>query len=230
MRESACQLNEYQDFLAALTLNKALRKIKTIECDLYGLLNPTNLLDKLFFEEQKWLNFEAFFHHYMGVHEEKLKRKFKHIPWHDLLEGLKARLYRTQFGILTEYHAYYLAQHIFGEQHVSRNTHADKKGVDFQLLFSDKIYNIHIFVDTPRAWVYRNYKSTHKRSNIVEGVHVNLPYALKTGKINSLAYLPNGFGIFTTRYFQYFKEEIEKGNIKNNNISGVAPEGFVYSF
>jgi hypothetical protein len=105
----------------------------------------------------------------------------------------------------------------------------DKAGVDFQLTLNETVFNVHIFVDTPRAWSFRNYKSEHKNVNSFQGVHINLPYSLKENNFNSLRYLKNKFGVYTISYLQYLKDEIEKGRIKNNNIIGTVSQGFVYA-
>ncbi|NQV90930.1 TaqI family restriction endonuclease [Candidatus Woesearchaeota archaeon] len=221
------QLNSFITFLKTLEKDNDLFRVKTVEMDLKGMLNPTNVLDELFFKEQKWLGFDEFYLYYVQKFSEQLMRKFNPKNIENFRLGLKARLYRTQFGFLTEYQAYLLAQEIFGKQNVFRDINLDKKGVDFQIMYNNIKYNIHIFVDTSRSWYYRNFKSANKHVDSVEGIHVNLPYALETGKFNSLEYLPNGFGIYTKEYFEYLKKEIDSGNLKK--IIGTKESGFIYS-
>ncbi|GAB4333933.1 MAG: TaqI family restriction endonuclease [Flammeovirgaceae bacterium] len=221
-------ITELVNFLATLELNPSLAKIKTVEVDLKGGLNPTLWLNDVFFEKNQWLGFKAFYEYYVSQNEGELKQKFSNISWEDLKKGLEARLYRTQFGMLTEYHAYFLCKNIFGENNVIRNADLDRIGVDFQLLFNNEWYNIHIFVDTNRAWEYRRFKAQNKQSNVVKGLHINLPYSLARNRFNSLEYLPNGFGIYSSRYLEYLKNEILLGNIKNDNIIGTNSNGFIY--
>jgi hypothetical protein len=57
-----------------------------------------------------------------------------------------------------------------------------------------------------------------------------LTYSLKAGKFNSVSYLPNGFGIYTSRYLKHLKKEILSGKIRHNNIVGTNKDGFVYAF
>ncbi len=222
-------INELVDFLSTLVLNPSLAKIKTVEVDLKGSLNPTLWLNKTFFEQNKLLGFKAFYEYYLQNNEQTLKKTFPTIEWYDLKKGLEARLYRTQFGMLTEYHAYFLAKDFFGAPNVSRDSEMDRVGVDFQLHFNVQLYNIHIFVDTERAWAYRKFKVQHKQGNKLSGWHVNLPYSLSRHRFNSLAFLPNGFGIYHQNYLEYLKTEILAGNIKNDNISGTTPTGFIYT-
>ncbi|NQV91023.1 hypothetical protein HQ489_00970, partial [Candidatus Woesearchaeota archaeon] len=51
------QLNSFITFLKTLEKDNDLFRVKTVEMDLKGMLNPTNVLDELFFKEQKWLGF-----------------------------------------------------------------------------------------------------------------------------------------------------------------------------
>jgi hypothetical protein len=222
-------IEQFELFLSSLTLYPALSKIKNIEMDLKGELNPSFHLDKLFFQENKWLSFEQFYYYYFDQYKEVIKKEFGFSDDENFEKGLWARLYRTQFGCLTEYHAFHLCSDFFGKENLKRSVELDKAGVDFQLTLNETVFNVHIFVDTPRAWSFRNYKSEHKNVNSFQGVHINLPYSLKENNFNSLRYLKNKFGVYTISYLQYLKDEIEKGRIKNNNIIGTVSQGFVYA-
>lgn len=222
-------LEQYESFLESLTLYPQLYKIKTVEMDLKGYLNPSHLLNELYFNQQKWLTFEQFFTHYLALFRNELEENLSKTSASDWEEGLRARLYRTQFGFLTEYHAYFLASEMFGQANVFRETSIDVVGVDFQIILDTQKFNIHIFVDTPRSWKYRKYKSNYKNVEHLSGLHVNLPYSLQPGKIHSLRFLKNGFGVYTKEYLNYFAAEARSGRVLNNNISRVSEKGFVYS-
>ena len=209
-------------------MDKELAGNKSVEMDLRGALNPSGLLDRLFFREHHWLDFEAFYDVYLQQNRQKLLANFPNIPEELMHPGLKARLYRTQCGILTEYQAFLGAQVVFGEENVSRSLGMDRLGVDFSIRHEEQVYHIHIFVDSPRAWHYRRIKSAQKKVDRMEGIHVNLPYALQAGRINSLHFLPNGFGVYTPAYLRYLKEEINSGSLRQFWVEGVGREGFVY--
>ena len=198
-------LQEYESFLESLQLYLELFKKKTVEMDLKGALNPSYLLDDYFFKQKKWLSFNDFYESYFNRFKDELKNRFQFPDEENFAAGLRARLYRTQFGFLTEYHAYFLCVCLFGDGNVSRSTELDLAGVDFEIRLMDKIYNIHIFVDSPRAWEYRNYKSQYKQVNSRPGIHVNLPYSLQSGKFNSLRFLKNKFGVYTEKYLRFLK-------------------------
>ncbi|WKN32917.1 TaqI family restriction endonuclease [Porifericola rhodea] len=221
-------LKAYLEFLASLKLDNRLRSIRCLEEDLRGELNPACLLDELFFEKKQWVDFETFYDMYLEAKLEQLQVRFQDKKQQDLLKGLKARLYRTQCGILTEYQAFLAARLVFGEQYVHRSIAQDKRGVDFSIWHQQKTYHVHIFVDSSRAWYYRQYKSEFKNVEQSAGIHINFPYALAPGKLNSLYYLPNGFGVYTPAYLHYLHTELYSGKLLKNQVCGVKEDGFIY--
>ncbi len=223
-------LKQYENFLETLKLFPELFKIKDVEMDLKGELNPSPYLDDLFFNQMHWLSFTDFFDFYFNQHNDTIKNRFSFPTYESFSEGLRARLYRTQFGFLTEYHAFFLSSILFGSENVVRSTELDIAGVDFQIRLATNLYNIHIFVDTERAWRFRAYKSKYKKVNTLSGIHTNLPYSLQENRFNSLRFLQNRFGVYTEAYLRYFENEAKNGKIKNNNISGTNQNGFIYSF
>ena len=225
-------LGDYEKFLGELKLDHSLFRIKTVEANLYGDLNPGKWLDILFFQQRKWLGFDDFLKYYVRQNYDLLHSfkdtNYPNMSKEEFLDGIRARLYRTQFGFLTEYHAFLLSKKIFGDQNVTRDFSKDRIGVDFQISHLGVVYNIHIFVDSPRSWHYRTIKSAYRNVESEPGIHVNLPYSLSQGKINSLFFLDNGFGIYREEYLKYLKSEMEKNNLKRQ-IIGVSANGFIYS-
>jgi TaqI restriction endonuclease len=215
MQYSSETLKEYEDFLSSLQLFPELFRIKDVEMDLKGELNPSSILDDLFFKQKQWLSFTGFFDFYFNRYKDEIKKRFAFPEYECFLQGLRARLYRTQFGFLTEYHAFFLSSILFGVENVTRSTDMDIAGVDFQVKLENNLYNIHIFVDTLRAWSFRNYKSQYN--------------SLQAGKFNSLRFLKNRFGVYTEAYLRYFENEARSGRIKNNTISGTTATGFIYA-
>ncbi len=218
-----------------MILEPTLFRNKSVEIDLKNSLNPSTLLDDLFFKKNEWFGFQDFYKKYIELNEQKLKELYSsyyknELSWESFLDGLKARIYRTQFGFLTEYHAFFMAKIVFGEDNVMRDVNLDKIGIDFQINFENNLYNIHIFVDSERAWYFRGIKSKYKNVDNHIGIHINLPYSLKSGFIHSLNFLPNRFGIYRKEYFEYLKQEIINGNIKDNNIVGIDNNGFRYQY
>ena len=208
--------DRFIDFLSTLKKNNKFWSNKTVEVDLNGNLNPNQWLEYYFFERECWLGFKDFYEKYISELNISLqghyKKHYHNIGWNDFLYGIEARLYRTQFSILTEYQGYFKCQKIFGKSNVIRNKSLDNSGVDFRIYYNSQFYNIHSFVDTERAWRKRNYKSKKKKANKVKGIHINLPYD-KDGKNFTSKHLPNGFAVYTDKYIEYLKEKIDCGVI-----------------
>lgn len=209
-------LEELERFLETLTLSDKHRARKGFELDLRGELNPATLLNELFWEKREWLGIEAFFERYVRLRYPLLKQTF---PSEVAALGatfgrhLAARLYRAQIGFLTEYHCAKLCEEVFAPDGFStiRSTELDRMGVDLQLVKGDRRYNLHIFVDTPRAWRFRREKRARKASDREAGVHIDFPYQVRSGCLHSLRLLANGFGVYRREYVEHLKEKILSG-------------------
>lgn len=221
-------LKQLESFLADMSVDHSLRAYKGFEVDLRGELNPTELLEQLFWIDKQWLDFPDFADLYWQRYGSALRQRFPRI-FESLGEKvqlhLRARLYRTQFGFLTEYHAVILLAEVFTPRGfaVWRGSDLDRVGVDCQIVCqqTSQRYNLHIFVDSSRARRYREKKRVLKSSDQVEGIHVDFPYTLDQGCIHSLRMLPNGFGVYTERYVLHLLELIQRGELQQ----GVRQEG-----
>lgn len=223
------EITKFESYLNSLHINFEFSKYKSVEMDLNGRINPTLLLDKYIQKEKIWYSFSDFFQLYLNTFQKELEGLSKNYNYNDFLKGLEARIYRTQLSILTEYHAFLIAKLIFGAENVFRSFTLDRKGIDFVIKYNCNFYNIHIFTDNDRSWRFRRYKSKHKKVDDLSGVHVNLPYKLSNGYVNSIRKLPNGFGVYQEKYLIYLKDQIDLGYVNNNNIIGINKDGFIYS-
>lgn len=220
---SEYNLCELEKFLSTLSVNPNFKNYKGFEVDLKGELNPTELLEILFWNEKKWIDFPEFASLYLEKYKNKLYLEFSPIIkslGKDFHKHLQARLYRTQFGFLTEYHAVILLATVFVPQGylIFRSSTLDRLGVDciiFDPTFKEK-YNIHIFVESKRAKFYREKKRNMKHSNKLSGIHIDFPYTLKQGFKHSLKFLPNNFGVYTNEYAQYLLDLIKSKNFQSN--------------
>ncbi len=209
-------LNQLEAFLETTSVSRDHWRNKGFEEDLRGQLNPTHMLDRLFWQEHKWVDFPEFVDLYWAANRQELEARFPadiRRLGNDFHKHLAARLYRTQFGFYTEYHAVILADKVFSEAGfpVERSTEMDAKGVDFTVLGFAVPYHIHIFVDSPRAWSFRDFKRANKASNSASGCHVNFPYQVASGCIHSLRMLKNGFGVYQESYVQHLQEVLASG-------------------
>jgi hypothetical protein len=215
---TAQKIQHLEEFLSAMSVDPTHKQYKRFEVDLRGELNPTYLAERFFWVEDKWLDFPEFFEEYWKLNETKLKKEFPQIfatLGEQTKRHLEARLYRTLFGYLTEYHAVMLIGYKFSPlgYAVFRGSELDRVGVDCQIREpnEESLYNIHIFVDSDRARQYRSGKLAFKASNKLEGVHIDFPYRIKPGCIHSLRMLPNGFGVYTEDYVEHLLQVIRSG-------------------
>ena len=209
-------LPELEAFLKTLSVSPHHRQYKGFEEDLKGVLNPTRLLERTFWHEKRWMDFSAFVDVYWEENKAVLEARFRqqvNALGKDFKAHLAARLYRTQFGFYTEYHAVILSSIVFSEAGliVERSSDMDKIGVDFTVNGLDIPYHIHIFVDSPRAWEFRHFKRENKSSNHVTGYHVNFPYKIGGNCLHSLRMLENGFGVYTLNYIAFLRDILVSG-------------------
>jgi hypothetical protein len=223
------KIERFETFLKNLTLYPRFKNIRTVEMDLLGELNPINDFEEHFYAKDKYITFDKFFLYYVKKHKDLIVKTFPDYISDSFLNGLQARLYRTYMGLVTEYHAFLIAQKVFGIKNVIRDNIADKKGVDFTIKYKDKNYNIHIFIDREDAWNKRRFKSTKKHADQLDGYHVNFPYSLIPDRFNSVKRLKNGVGCYTVKYFEFLKQKIDEGKVLNNNIIGTGITDFLYS-
>jgi hypothetical protein len=213
---TAQKIQSLEEFLVTTSVDPTHRQYKGFEDDLRGDLNPTHLIEQFFWVEERWLDFPEFFEEYWRLNEIKLREHFHQkflLLGKEAKRHLEARLYRTLFGFLTEYHAVMLIGHKFSPlgYAVVRGSDLDRVGVDCQIreAVSELLYNIHIFVDSARANRYRSGKLAFKSSNKLEGIHIDFPYRIKPGCIHSLRMLPNGFGVYTEEYVDHLVHVIK---------------------
>lgn len=220
------KISELETFLETLNLSEKHRNFKGFEVDLKGNLNPTRMLNELFWVKKEWLNIEEFFERYVRTCYPALKQKFANEVVSlgaKFGSHLAARLYRTQIGFLTEYHCAMLCGEVFAPEGfaVRRSPDLDRIGVDIQLVRQKNFYNLHIFVDSPRAWLFRREKRLRKSSNQQEGTHIDFPYQVRSGCIHSLRLLSNGFGVYGRGYVEHLRSKILSGDVLGVQIEKV---------
>ena len=69
--------------------------------------------------------------------------------------GLRARIYRTWTSIITQIHAAYLAEEIFGEGSVEQYTELDHQNIDFQIHTENGLIKVQVKKTTNRKEISR---------------------------------------------------------------------------
>ena len=224
-------LIEFEEHLKKVRLDdyrKKYQPIKLVEMDL-----PKNIqaLDPLYFfywEKRTFYDYEDFYKTYHESYKELLEQfRIKITMCEDCFyRGLPARIYRTWASIVTQIHAGYAAESVFGDGSVEMSSDLDHSGVDFKVVYKGHILNYQVKKETQSREVRR--AKTSRRQ--IEGEFLQIEYQVPAEeyfknpkKLNgdykepyrrfisneNLKRLPNGFVVFTTKAFEGTKKEID---------------------
>lgn len=155
-----------------------------------------------------------------------------------LMKGIEARIYRTWASLITQIQAGYCCAEVFGKRNVEQSVDLDHLGIDIKVTYKNikigiqikketgrreivnrkpqpkeqkevsKIYNIYYKVITQEEFDNPKYKVKGKNYNVGDFK----PYAFLFGLDGSEPYLnrlPNGFIIFTKKFFKKIKDDID---------------------
>ena len=141
--------------------------------------------------------------------------------------GLPARIYRTWASIITQIHAGYVAESVFGDGTVAMSAELDHQGADFQVIYKNKILNYQV----KKATFSREVRREKKSQNQIKGELIDIKYEVpsddyfknpkkKDGEYKlpflrfienkELKRFPNGFVVFTQFPFERKKKEIDQ--------------------
>ncbi len=226
---------KFDKFLESVNLNayrEKYRPIKIVEMDLPKEIQAISLLYKTYWDNKKFLNYEDFYKEYLKANKTDIENFRKKITMCKkcFYRGLPARIYRTWASIITQIHAGYVAESVFGQNSVVMSTELDHQGADFQVNYRGKILNYQV----KKASFSREVRTEKKSQKKIKGQFIaikyevpsedyfknprkrdgeyKLPY-LRFTKNKELKRLPNGFVIFTSYAFEDKKKEIDK-NLK----------------
>ena len=226
-------IQKFDDFLKSVDLKSyrdKYRSIKIVEMDLPKEIQAINMLYKVYWDKKKFLSFEKLYEEYLQEHRTDIDRFQEKTGMCKTCfsKGLPARIYRTWASIITQIHAGYVAESVFGEGAVSMSGELDHKGADFQVKYRGRILNYQVkkkslgrevrqekpksknqlpgeFVDIKYEVPSSDYFENPKKKN----GEYKLPY--KRFKDNKeLNRLSNGFVVFTPYIFEQKKKEIDQ--------------------
>ncbi|MDP2649025.1 MAG: TaqI family restriction endonuclease [bacterium] len=221
----------FDTFLKGVNL-KAYRKlyssVKILEMDMPKDTQAIDLLYRVYWEERKPLGFDEFYERYRKEKDRELKAfRKKTTMCKDCFErGLKARIYRTWAGLITQIHAGYVAEFVFGKGSVEMSRKLDSQGADIRVTYKGKFLNYQV-KKTSHSGVMSRRPLPRKRR--LEGKAIDLKYEVPTclsdpktkkGKFRRpyLRFLKdkrtttfdNGFVTFTSVTFQPDKDAIDR--------------------
>jgi hypothetical protein len=223
-------LIKFTEFLKTVPLKEYREKyapIKIVEMDLSKDIQAIELLYIVYWDEKNFIDFEEFYKRYLNEKENSLEDfRIKSTMCKDCFyRGLKARIYRTWAGLITQIHAGYVAEKVFGEGTVSMSAKLDSQGADIRVSYKKCFLNYQV-----KKTSYSGVKSGRplpKKSKLT-GTNIDLLYEVptclsdpktKSGKFRTpflrfledkrTEALPNGFVIFTEEAFKPKKIEID---------------------
>ena len=229
-------LEKFEKFLQSVDLKayrEKYRPIKIVEMDLSKEIQAIGVLYKIYWDQKKFLSFEDFYQEYLNAHKKDIEAFRQKITMCKdcFYRGLPARIYRTWASIITQIHAGYVAESVFGDGTVTMSSIFDRQGADFQVTYRGKILNYQVkkkslsrevrqegpraknplpgeFVDIKYEVPSSDYFENPKKKN----GEYKLPYK-RFQDNKELKRFPNGFVVFTPYAFERKKKEIDE-NLK----------------
>src|SRR3990170_278963 len=226
-------VQKFDDFLQSVVLESyrdMYRPIKIVEMDMPKEVQAINMLYKVYWDQKKFLSFEDFYKEYVQAHKDEIESFRQKITMCEdcFYRGLPARIYRTWASIITQIHAGYVAESIFGEGTVAMSGELDHQGADFQVRYKGKILNYQVKKKSFSGEVRRGKGGV---KNKIEGQFIDINYEVpssdyfenpkkKDGEYKlpykrfqankELKRFPNGFVVFTPYAFKKKKKEIDE--------------------
>lgn len=204
------------------------RTIKIVEMDLPKNIQAIKLLYKVYWDDKRFIDYDNFYKEYSENYKRELEAFRKKITMcrKCFYRGLPARIYRTWASIITQIHAGYVAESVFGNGTVKMSEELDHKGADFQVSYKDKILNYQV----KKKSFSREVRKEKKAKNKIDGEFIDIKYEvpsedyfanpkkkdgeyklpyLRFTKNKTLQRFPNGFVVFTPLAFEEKKKEID---------------------
>ena len=108
--------------------------------DLPKDIQAISLLYKIYWDEKKFIDYDKFYQEYLsylGKNIENFREKILMCKKCFYL-GLPARIYRTWASLITQIHAGYVAESVFGASSVEMSEELDHQGADFRVTYKNK--------------------------------------------------------------------------------------------
>jgi len=226
-------VEKFENFLESVDLKSYRKKysqIKIVEMDLPKDIQAIELLYKVYWEEKRFLAYEDFYKRYLKEKSGALEKFRKKITMCKdcFYRGLEARIYRTWAGLITQIHAGYVAEAVFGNGTVSMSAELDSQGADIRVEYKGHFLNYQV-----KKTSYSGVRSSRPlpRKGKLEGEAIDIKYEVpvslsdpktKKGEFRKpylrflkdkrTKALSNGFVVFTKLAFEPKKAEIDRSS------------------
>ncbi len=225
-------VQKFDNFLQSVDLKSyrdMYRPIKIVEMDLPKEVQAINMLYKVYWDKKNFLSFEDFYKEYLNSQKTEIESFRQKITMCKdcFYRGLPARIYRTWASIITQIHAGYVAESIFGEGTVAMSGELDHQGADFQVKYRGKILNYQVKKKSFSGEVRRGKGGVKKQ---IDGEFVDINYEVPSSEYfdnpkkkdggyklpykrfqenKELKRFSNGFVVFAPYAFEQKKKEID---------------------
>src|SRR3989304_7586448 len=130
-------VDKFDKFMQSVDLKayrEKYRSIKIVEMDLPKEVQAINMLYKVYWDQKKLLSFEYFYKEYLSLQKTEIESFRQRVTMCKdcFYRGLPARIYRTWASIITQIHAGYVAESVFGEGTVAMSGERDHRETHFQ--------------------------------------------------------------------------------------------------
>ena len=226
-------VQKFDNFLQSVDLKSyrdKYRPIKIVEMDLPKEVQAINMLYKVYWNQKKFLSFEDFYKEYLNSQKTEIESFRQKITMCKdcFYRGLPARIYRTWASIITQIHAGYVAESVFGEGTVEMSGELDHQGADFQVRYKGKILNYQVKKKSFSGEVRRGKGGVKKQ---IDGEFVDINYEVPSSEYfdnpkkkdggyklpykrfqenKELKRFSNGFVVFAPYAFEQKKKEIDE--------------------
>lgn len=230
-------LSQFNKFLLGIDL-KAYRKkympIKIVEMNMPPNTQALSTVYRVYWDEKRLLSFDDFYKEYLSDHKSALKDFYKKtfMCRACFRKGLEARIYRTWASIITQIHAGYVAEQVFGPKTVKMSEQLDHQDADIRVEYKGYVLNYDVKKIANAGVMGRGH--TPKRSIPGEKIQIRyevpsmdiilnpkkkngtgfkkayLDFANKYLETKMLEVFPNGFVVFDSQVFEKKKKEIDQ--------------------
>lgn len=225
-------LEKFNTFLKSVDLEdyrKRFLPVKIVEMNMPPNAQAIDLMYIIYGTEKRFISFDDFYKEYLLKLKKEIEEfRIKTTMCKDCFyRGLPARIYRTWASIITQIHAGYVAESVFGKGTISMSEKLDHSGADFQITYKGRILNYQVKKKTFSGEVRKGKGGVKKP---IAGEFIDISYIVPNRSIfespktlkgefrkpyidfiknTSLARLPNGFIVFTRELFEEKKKEID---------------------
>lgn len=221
------RFSKFDNFVRQIDLDDYRKKyshIKIVEMDLPKKIQALKTLYKYYWSEAD-IDAIPYFEEYYEMYYEDCKSDIADFRIKTEMcencfnKGLRARIYRTWASVITQIHAGYVAEKIFGIGSVEMNEILDRRGKDFVITYNNKTLPIQVKKEThrPEARIIRKQSNNIITINycVPKRQDFERPYYVRTGEIKPqmldfiqysdqgiLDRYSNGFVVFTEKVFR----------------------------